>query len=102
MKILHLDLGREMRGGQRQVLYLLRRLHAAPGFSTLLAAPRGCPLGAAAPAAGRTGGELPGRLGWGPRARRRGSPVASGPDAGAGTRVPCASCAPWSCARAWT
>lgn len=67
MKILHLDLGREMRGGQRQVLYLMRRLHAAPGFSTLLAAPRGCPLGAAARKAGLTVCDLPGRLGWDPR-----------------------------------
>ena len=67
MKILHLDLGREMRGGQRQVLYLLRRLHAAPGSPPRRAAPGGPPRGAAARAAGLTVCELPGRLGWDPR-----------------------------------
>lgn len=83
MKILHLDLGRDMRGGQRQVLYLMRRLAAAPGTATLLAAPRGCPLGAAARAAGLDVHDLPGRQGWDPRAllalralvRRRGVDV---------------------------
>jgi len=67
VKILHLDLGREMRGGQRQVLYLMRRLHAAPGVFTLLAAPGGGPGGGAARAAGLTVCDLPGRQGWDPR-----------------------------------
>jgi glycosyltransferase involved in cell wall biosynthesis len=83
VKILHLDLGRGMRGGQRQVLYLMRRLAAAPGVETLLAAPRGCPLGTAARAAGLDVHDLPGRQGWDPRAlwalralvRRRGVDV---------------------------
>lgn len=41
--ILHLDTGRQMRGGQHQVLHLMRGLAAAGVRSTLLA-PRGAPL----------------------------------------------------------
>ncbi len=47
MRILHLDAGREMRGGQWQVLRLLRGL-AAEGVESTLLAPEGSPLYAAA------------------------------------------------------
>jgi glycosyltransferase involved in cell wall biosynthesis len=47
MRILHLDAGREMRGGQWQVLRLIQGLDAAGIQSTLLARPEG-PLFAAA------------------------------------------------------
>jgi hypothetical protein len=47
MRILHLDAGREMRGGQWQVLRLIEGLAAAGVESTLLARP-GAPLAAAA------------------------------------------------------
>jgi Glycosyl transferases group 1/Glycosyltransferase Family 4 len=43
MRLLHIDTGREMRGGQWQVLYLLERLAAAGDRVTLLAR-RGSPL----------------------------------------------------------
>ncbi|MGH9665620.1 MAG: glycosyltransferase family 4 protein [Bryobacteraceae bacterium] len=43
MRLLHLDSGREMRGGQWQVLYLLEGL-AARGHSVVLLAPAGSPL----------------------------------------------------------
>src|SRR5262245_4857048 len=43
MRVLHLDSGREMRGGQWQVLYLLRGLREAKVESTLLAR-KGAPL----------------------------------------------------------
>jgi hypothetical protein len=43
MRILHLDAGRSMRGGQWQVLRLLRGL-AAEGVESTLLAPRGAPL----------------------------------------------------------
>ncbi|BBD08266.1 glycosyltransferase [Desulfovibrio ferrophilus] len=45
MKILQLDMGREWRGGQRQVLYLMRHLQVTHGFETLLASPGNSPLG---------------------------------------------------------
>lgn len=67
MKILQLDLGREWRGGQRQVLYLMRHLRATEGFSTVLAAPRGCPLALRAAAMGLRVRELAGRFEWDPR-----------------------------------
>ena len=51
MRVLHLDSGREMRGGQWQVLYLLRGLATAGVSSTLLARPAS-PLHAAAVAEG--------------------------------------------------
>ena len=44
MTIILLDLGKELRGGQRQVLYLALALRDAPGFDPLIAAPKGCPL----------------------------------------------------------
>lgn len=43
MRIFHLDLGREMRGGQYQVLYLMRML-AARGHRQILMSPEGSPL----------------------------------------------------------
>lgn len=66
MKILQLDLGREWRGGQRQVLYLLRHLAASEGFVPLLAVPAGAPLAARAREAGIAMHELPGRFEWHP------------------------------------
>ena len=44
MKILLLDLGKIMRGGQRQVFYLARHLVRTPGFTPLVAVPRNAPL----------------------------------------------------------
>ena len=43
MRLLHIDAGREMRGGQWQVLYLLERL-AAAGHNITLLARLGSPL----------------------------------------------------------
>jgi L-malate glycosyltransferase len=51
MRILHLDSGRQMRGGQWQVLYLLRGLRSR-GHEVTLLARRGAPLLAAAVADG--------------------------------------------------
>ena len=51
MRILHIDTGREMRGGQRQVLLLLNGLRSSGHTSTLLARP-GSPLWSAARSAG--------------------------------------------------
>jgi hypothetical protein len=51
MRILHLDTGREMRGGQWQALYLMEGL-ANAGHSAILLAPHGSPLAAAAQAKG--------------------------------------------------
>ncbi|WP_461210154.1 glycosyltransferase [Desulfocurvus sp. DL9XJH121] len=67
MRILQLDLGREWRGGQRQVLYLARALHGAEGFATLVAAPKGSPLAQRAAAEGLPGVALPGRSPLDPR-----------------------------------
>lgn len=47
VRILHIDSGRQMRGGQWQVLYLMEGL-ARAGCETLLLAPDGAPLAAAA------------------------------------------------------
>ncbi len=44
MKILLLDLGKQLRGGQRQVYYLARHLMNIDGFSPLIVAPKGAPL----------------------------------------------------------
>lgn len=44
MKILLLDLGKQMRGGQRQVLYLARHLQNIPGFEPHIVAPEASPL----------------------------------------------------------
>lgn len=57
MRILHLDSGREMRGGQWQVLYLLRGLRAL-GHEIALLARRNGPLLAAAAAEGLDAGPL--------------------------------------------
>lgn len=52
VRVLHLDLGRQMRGGQRQVLYLARRQRAAGRVAPLAACPAGSPLAAALVATG--------------------------------------------------
>lgn len=44
MKVLLLDLGKIIRGGQRQVFYLARILVATPGFEPLVAIPKNAPL----------------------------------------------------------
>lgn len=44
MKVLLLDLGKIIRGGQRQVFYLARHLSQAPGFEPLVAVPKNAPL----------------------------------------------------------
>lgn len=44
MKVLLLDLGKIIRGGQRQVFYLARHLAHAPGFEPLVAVPKNAPL----------------------------------------------------------
>lgn len=44
MKVLLLDLGKIMRGGQRQVYYLARHLAETPGFEPLVALPAKAPL----------------------------------------------------------
>ena len=44
MKVLLLDLGKLMRGGQRQVFYLARALNRAKGFEPLVAVPTDSPL----------------------------------------------------------
>jgi glycosyltransferase involved in cell wall biosynthesis len=51
MKILHMDTGRTLRGGQQQVLFLMRGL-GARGHSQLLLSPRGSPLSSQARQAG--------------------------------------------------
>lgn len=66
MKAIQLDLGREWRGGQRQVLYLARHLLRAGEFSPVVAAPRGAPLLERARAEGVETVELPGRAEWRP------------------------------------
>lgn len=65
MNILHLDLGGEWRGGQRQVVYLARAL-AQDGFGVAVAAPRDAPILAEAAAAGVATIPLPGRREWWP------------------------------------
>lgn len=44
MKVLLLDLGKILRGGQRQVFYLARRLAKTPGFEPLVVLPTEAPL----------------------------------------------------------
>jgi glycosyltransferase involved in cell wall biosynthesis len=61
--ILHVDTGRQMRGGQHQVLYLMRGLAAAGVRSTLLA-PAGSPLLRAAAGAGLEAGKLSAAALW--------------------------------------
>ncbi|MDY7001077.1 MAG: glycosyltransferase family 4 protein [Thermodesulfobacteriota bacterium] len=67
MNILLLDLGSAMRGGQRQVFYLARRLGADPEFNPVLAAPAGSPLVASARSEGIKTHPLPSRWDWDPR-----------------------------------
>lgn len=64
--ILLLDLGNEMRGGQRQVVYLARALGAMPRFSVCIATPQGSPLARAAQEAGVAVLPLCGRRSWNP------------------------------------
>jgi hypothetical protein len=44
LKVLLLDLGKIMRGGQRQVFYLARALSRIDGFEPLVAIPSDSPL----------------------------------------------------------
>jgi len=67
MNILQLDMGREWRGGQRQVLYLMRHLERAEGFATALASPAGSPLGQRCRDLGLKVLDLPSRLEADPR-----------------------------------
>ena len=66
MQAIQLDLGREWRGGQRQVLYLARHLLREGSFAPLVAAPKGAPLLDAARGEGIPVFELPGRREWSP------------------------------------
>jgi len=66
MYVLHLDLGATLRGGQRQVLYLARRL-PLNGVATAIACPAYAPLGSAAREHGLEVLDLPGRREWSPR-----------------------------------
>lgn len=61
MPILLLDLGSELRGGQKQVYYLARALAAEPDFLPLTACPAGSPLAELMRGEGLTVLELPGR-----------------------------------------
>lgn len=71
MKVVLLDLGDEMRGGQRQVLYLASFLAADPAlareFAPLLACPESSPLCRAAREQGVEVLPLKGRRFWNPR-----------------------------------
>lgn len=67
MNILQLDMGREWRGGQRQVMYLMRHLAAADGFDTVLATPKGSPLGERCRELGLNVVSLPSRMEADPR-----------------------------------
>lgn len=58
MHVLHLEAGRHLYGGPRQVLYLLRGL-AAAGVRCSLVAPAGSALAAAAPATGAAAYPIP-------------------------------------------
>ncbi|MEW5773984.1 MAG: glycosyltransferase [Thermodesulfobacteriota bacterium] len=66
-RVLHLDLGREMRGGQRQVLYLARRQRISGRVEPLAACPAGSPLAAALAAEGAEVLALPSGREWDPR-----------------------------------
>jgi glycosyltransferase involved in cell wall biosynthesis len=67
MHIVLLDLGHELRGGQRQVFYLAQRLADSPEFSCVVAAPRNAPLLHMAADAGLPVLPLGGRRAWDPR-----------------------------------
>ncbi|MFK4764521.1 glycosyltransferase [Desulfobaculum sp. SPO524] len=66
MTILQLDLGREWRGGQRQVLYLGRHLAASREYRPVIAAPDGSPLLDCAREEGIQTVPLPSRFEWHP------------------------------------
>ncbi len=63
LKILHLDTGREMRGGQVQILMLARKLRQA-GHSQAIVSPAGSPLLAAAGSEGFEAQALPATSPW--------------------------------------
>jgi glycosyltransferase involved in cell wall biosynthesis len=65
MNVLHLDLGREWRGGQRQVVYLARAL-AREGYGVTVAAPLGSPILLKAADQDLEVAPLPGRREWRP------------------------------------
>lgn len=65
--VLHLDLGGSLRGGQRQVFYLVRHLARSGRYAPLTAAPRRAPLLAELQAARLDVLPLPGRREWDPR-----------------------------------
>ena len=67
VRVLHLDLGLTLRGGQRQVLYLARRQLAAGRVLPLAACPAGSPLAAALVAAGVEVLPLASGRDWDPR-----------------------------------
>lgn len=67
LTVLHLDLGREMRGGQRQVLYLARRQREAGRIAPLAACPAGSPLAEALAGEGFAVLALASRFEWDPR-----------------------------------
>ena len=64
MNILLMDLGNEFRGGQRQVLHLVRELNAERGRHAGLAAPVGSPVARKAVEQGLPLYPLPGHLDW--------------------------------------
>lgn len=66
LKVLLLDLGKIMRGGQRQVYYLARALHHAQGFDPLVAIPGDSPLKALFLADGIPFAELPSHSDYNP------------------------------------
>lgn len=65
MRVIHLDTGRELRGGQRQVL-LLHHALLAVGVDSLVVAPRGSPLAARCRQAGWPVATVTGRRPWHP------------------------------------
>lgn len=66
MNVLLLDLGPTLRGGQRQVYYLARRLAREPGVKAVTACPWGSPLAALMQEEGLPVFTLPGRAVWNP------------------------------------
>lgn len=67
MRILQLDMGREWRGGQRQVLYLARYIHGTEGVATVVVSPAGSPLAQRAATEDIPCIGLPSRFEWDPR-----------------------------------
>lgn len=64
LHVLHVDTGRDWRGGQAQVLGLMQSLRGEPSLRQTLAAPPGSPLARAAAAAGLERFDLPLRGEW--------------------------------------